>query len=371
MSFLNSSWLSALLVGAAVLALASSVHAQNSPVNPGTAPQAPPQTAASSGPIAPGGGFAPPVVYPPPYYPPYGGMTPAYGYLTGASNVINSQGQFLISKQQSEVVRQQAEQAKLDTKRKSIEQWQYEQSIAPTLSQVQAKAQQEGYMQAIGNPPDARVWSGEAMNTILRNVQQPGSGAGRGPSIPIDPTMVSKLNFTDGTNAGNLWFFSKGPKMEWPFVLRDPRFKDQRDRVEALTAAAIRQASTNGQIDFGTIKDMQNTTNQMLDELKDMIEDITPSDYVKAKRFLNDQFRAAQALGDAGAARALARKEMPPVTTVDQLMAMMTNQGLRFAPASAGNEAVYTSLYQSLRAFDAGTSQLVARPGVRPSPARP
>jgi len=290
-------------------------------------------------------------------------MTPAYGYLTGASNVINSQGQFLISKRQSEVIQQQAEQAKLDTRRKVIEQWQYEQAIQPTLSQVQAKAQQEGYLQAIGNPPEARIWSGEAMNTILRNLQQPGATRGRGPSLPINPDIVTRLNFSDGTNAGNLWFFSRGAKLDWPFVLRGPRFKEQRERVEALLAAAIRQASTDGQIDFGTIKDLRATTDQMLADLKDMIEEVTPSDYVRARRFLNDQSRAAQALGDAGAARALAAKGLPPVATVDELVAEMTSRGLRFAPVSPGNEAAYSALFQSLRAYDAGSSQMVARPG--------
>jgi hypothetical protein len=357
MSLVKVRWLLALLLGAAILACGSSVRAQNRSVNPGTAPQAPPETCSSCGPIAPGGGYIPP----PPYYPPYSNQTPVYGYLSGASDVINSQGNFLVSKRQSEVIHEQAKQSQLDTKRKTIEQWQYEQSIAPKLSEVQAKAQQEGYMQALGNPAPATIWSGQVLNTLLRDVQQPGGG--RRPSIPIDPSLVNKLNFTDGTNAGNLWFFAKGPKLEWPFVLRDPRYKDERDRVEALTSAAIRQAGAGGEIDFNTVKDLQKTTDQMLLDLKDMIDDITPSDYVKSKRFLNDLYKASQALGDASAAKTLAKKELPPVGTVDQLVAMMTGKGLQFAPASAGNETAYSSLYQSLRAFDVGSSQMVARPG--------
>jgi hypothetical protein len=357
------------LLGAVVLGSSVPAKAQNSPVNPATRPQAPNQTSAFSGVAAPlGAGYVPPAAYPPAYpgYPPYQVLGPAGSYLSGASDVISSQGQFLVSKRQSEVIKEQAEQAKLDTKRKAIEEWQYEQAIAPKLSEVQAKAQQEGYMQALGNPSEARIWSGEALNTLLRTVQQPGAAGGRAPSIPIDPDMVSKLNFTDGTNRGNLLFFSKGPKLEWPFVLRDPRFKDERDRVEALTAAAIRQAGA-GEIDFGTVKDLQNTTNKMLDDLKDRIDDVTPSDYVKSKRFLNDLYKASHALGDAGAAKALAKKDLPPVGTVDQLVAMLTSQGLRFAPASTGNEAAYTSLYQSLRAFSVGSSHMVAQspPGPR------
>src|SRR5262249_52715944 len=120
---------SALMIGSAFLILASSAKGQNRQVNPGTAPHAPPQTSAGSGAAAPPGGGFVPAPAPPPAYPgyPYQVMTPAGSYLTGASNVINSQGQFLISKQQAAVTQQEAEQAKLDTRRKTVEQWQYEQ----------------------------------------------------------------------------------------------------------------------------------------------------------------------------------------------------------------------------------------------------
>jgi hypothetical protein len=43
----------------------------------------------------------------------------------------------------------------------------------------------------------------------------------------------------------------------------------------------------------------------------------------------------------------------PRPTTVDQLVAMMTKQGLRFAPAAAGHEAAYNSLFQALRSYSA------------------
>src|SRR5262245_43863094 len=189
MSFSKNPRFSAFLIGAVGLAIASFAQAQFRQVNPSTAPQAPPETAAHGSTVAPpGGGYVPAPVYPPTYpgYP-YQIMSPAGSYLTGASDVISSQGQFLVSKRQSDVIKEQAEQAKLDTKRKAIEQWQYEQAIQPTLSEVQAKAQQEGYQQMRGNPADARVWSGEAMNTLLRNIQQPSSYQGRKPSIPLDP----------------------------------------------------------------------------------------------------------------------------------------------------------------------------------------
>jgi hypothetical protein len=286
-------------------------------------------------------------------------MSPAGSYLTGASNVINSQGQFLISKQEAAITQQQAEQAKLDTRRKTVEQWQYEQALQPTLAEVQAKSVQEGYEQMRGNPPDARVWSGEAMNTLLRHMQQTQTYLSGNPSIPLDPRQVRKLRFTDGTNRGDVSLFSQGPKIDWPFPLRGPEFQHNREKVESLSADVVRQAGS-GDVDYGTIKAIQGTAVVMIDDLKDHIDDFTPSDYMKAKRFLNDLAKGARGLGDPNGIAALKNQSKAQAATVDQLVAMMTKQGLRFAPCKDGDEAAYTSLFQSLRAFDSGVSQMYA-----------
>ncbi len=371
MPFAKKYLFSMLLAGGAVLTIVSSAGAQNRPVNPSTAPQAPPQTFAGSGPAAPpGGGYMPPPAYPPPGYGyPYQIQTPANGYLTGASDVISAQGQFLQSKAQSEITKQQAEQAKLDTKRKAIEQWQYEQAIQPTLSEIQAKAQQEGYDQMRGNPAPARIWSGEAMNTLLRHMQQNQSYLSANPSIPLDPQTTSKIRFTDGTNRGDVTLFSGGPKIDWPFPLQGSEFQQDREKVESLSADVVRQAQS-GKVDYNTIKAIQGTTVVMMDELKDRIEDFTPSDYTRAKRFLNELNKGARGLGEPNATAALRNQGPPRVATVDQLVAMMTKQGLQFAPVKDGDEGAYTALYQSLRAYDSAGSQMVAQTPPRPGPRR-
>jgi hypothetical protein len=351
----------ALTLGFPPLALA-----QNRTVNAGTATQAGPQTIASSQSVSPAGaGF----VQPPsslPYYPPYPYiMSPAGSYLTGASDVINAQGQFLINKRQSEIIKEQAEQAKLDTKRKAIEEWQYEKSIEPTLSELQAKAVNEGYQQARGSPPDAQIWNGQALNAILRNIQQNESPTSRKPSIPVDPETVSHVNVTDGTNYGNLGQFSKNPKLDWPFALQAPDFKEDRDGIAKLMADAMQQAQEGKSADFATIDSLQKAIERLQAQLRGQIEEMTPNDYTRGKRFLNDLEKSARALGRPNAADLVSGKWQPEASTVDQLVASLTKRGLRFAPAREGSETAYSALYQALRAYDTRASQLVARPSPR------
>jgi hypothetical protein len=280
----------------------------------------------------------------------------------GASDVINAQGQFLINKRQSDIVKEQAEQAKLDTKRKAIEQWQYEKSIEPTVSELKAKSVHENYMQMRGFASDGQIWSGEALNVILRNIQQ-GSSTRR-PSIPLDPDVVSKINITDGTNSGNLGQFREGAKIDWPFSLRAPQFGKTRSKIEQLMGDALAQVK-RGAVDFGTADDLQKTIDGMYGELKDDIENMTATDYTKSKRFLNDLGKSVRSLGHANASELVTGKWQPEAGTVDQLVASLTKRGLTFAPAREGNEAAYSSLYQSFRAYDTQSSQLVARPGGR------
>jgi hypothetical protein len=118
-----------------------------------------------------------------------------------------------------------------------------------------------------------------------------------------------------------------------------------------------------GAVDFGTAEDLRKSIEAMLADLRDQIENMTANDYIQSMRFLNDLSRSVRSLGQANASELVTGKWQPEAETVDQLVASLTKRGLRFAPASQGNEAAYSSLFQSLRAFDTKTSQLVARPG--------
>jgi hypothetical protein len=200
----------------------------------------------------------------------------------------------------------------------------------------------------------------------LRDVQNPGSVGSRGPSIPLDPQLISKLNFTDGTSAGNLDMFSRGAQgLEWPLALQAPNFKEDRDSITSLTADAIRQAGSAGKIEFGIITNLRSAVDRMAESLRGQVDDLTPTDYMQAKRFLQDLSKSARALGDPNAAQVLAGKWKPRAATVSELITAMSKQGLQFAPVTPGNEAAYNTAYQALRAYDTYSSQMATGPRKR------
>src|SRR2546422_435061 len=51
---------------------------------------------------------------------------PANGYLSGAASVISSQAQYMVATQQAYLMKEQVNQAKLETRRKSVDEYMYE-----------------------------------------------------------------------------------------------------------------------------------------------------------------------------------------------------------------------------------------------------
>jgi hypothetical protein len=73
--------------------------------------------------------------------------------------------------------------------------------------------------------------------------------------------------------------------------------------------------------------------------------------YVAAKNFLNNLGQAVTILSQPDAAKYVNGTYSAQGHTVEQLVAYMTQNGLQFAPAVAGQDGAYESLYQSLRAY--------------------
>jgi hypothetical protein len=69
---------------------------------------------------------------------------------------------------------------------------------------------------------------------------------------------------------------------------------------------------------------------------------------MKAKRYLNDLDSALRVLEDPNASKFANRKLAARGSTVSDLVAEMSGQGLRFAPAVPGDEGAYVALHRAL-----------------------
>src|SRR5262249_36630479 len=121
------------------------------------------------------------------------------------------------------------------------------------------------------------------------------------------------------------------------------------------------------------IKKLRGILNNMVDELKEHMDDITIYQHVEAKRFIKEMQAAANTLQDSNVGNFFNGKWSAKGQTVFDLVDYMSKQGLRFAAAVGGNEPSYIALHRALADYDMALGQvsLQGRPGPGGPPGPP
>jgi hypothetical protein len=287
---------------------------------------------------------------PVPYYPwgwygiypdPYGGG------LSGAADAIAAQGQFQIDFQHARLLNQEVERSKMDTRRRQWEEWLYEREHTPTVEDIRERQRMENLRRARNNPPFAEIWSGQALNDLLEAVQRQQAHNGPGPVIALDDETLQRINVTSGVTPAGAGLLRDGGRLRWPFALQEKHFAEARKRVDELMARAVQQAQS-GQADAETLRELTDTINKLRAEVRNRIDTVSINDNVVARRYLNDLDGAVRALQSPNVGQYLSGRWAARGRTVGELVAEMSRQGLRFAPATDGDEAAYTALHRAL-----------------------
>ncbi len=111
---------------------------------------------------------------PPAYVSPYWGYTydPYGGLLHGTADIIRSQGDYLKSLQEADLEKEQVRDAKLETRRKYVEQWLWERANLPTWQDERERVQREELRRSRNDPPITEIWSGGALNALLDDAKK-------------------------------------------------------------------------------------------------------------------------------------------------------------------------------------------------------
>jgi hypothetical protein len=282
------------------------------------------------------------------------------GYLNGAANVTTANAQYQVTIQQARLLREQSYQASLETRRRTLEEHQYELAMRPTPEQIRAREQQQAIERSLNTPPPVEIWSGQALNALLDSIKQGLARGARGRNVPLPQDALPHINVTSGATSGNVGIFKQGGRLEWPLVLKGAAFKEEKTRLDGLTAQAVSRAAM-GAIDDSTLTDLNDTLKQLTDKVNGMVADLTPTQFVQATRYLRELKSAYTSLQDPNVARYFSPAWTPHGATVGELVQQMASQGLRFAPCVTGGEPAYTAVHQALVAYTLGITQTAAR----------
>ena len=303
---------------------------------------------------------------------PYWGYTydPYGGYFHGTADIIRSQGQYLKSLQEADLTKEKVRVAKLETRRKYVEQWLWERANLPTWQDERERVQREELRRSRNDPPATEIWSGGALNVLLDDAKKITSLGLQSGSPPLDAELLAKINVTTGKRDANIGLIRSG-KVTWPLLLRRQPFKNDREYFDQLVARAPEEAGRN-KMDADAVEEMMQVINRLDKELKALVraqrdDDLwTPTLYIDARSFLNQLRDSVKVLMQPDVAQYLGGRYRAQGKDVAELVDYMGKNGLRFAAATPGSEGAYSALHHALARYD---SQAGSRPelqGERP-----
>jgi hypothetical protein len=315
--------------------------------------------AAGFNPYAPAGAFVNP--YSPGFagpglpYMPYGTFIPPAGYyLMGAAQVMNAYPNVIKGNEEARILREQALQARIETakKRKEYELWL--KANTPTYTEEQAKIRKTiiKRMQNTTNPSE--IYSGSSLNILLDDLRTVRGKVAADP-LPLSEETLKHLNVTGVKGIGNLGLLRNNGSFTWPIALQDDQIisKDERDKIALWAQQLIQRVSNGNAPDAGILRDLGNALEDIKERLLSKVNEVPTSQYLEAKRFLQDFGQAQTALERNDAVHYFAfQKWIEGGRTVQEVIDYMTQRGLYFAPAVQGDESSYTALNSALQAWN-------------------
>jgi hypothetical protein len=311
---------------------------------------------ATGRPAAAGRGYAGRPAYygAPGFYPAYGTyvQNPTEGVLNGAAEYMRGEADYYQGIQQAKIGREQARQAAIDTRRKlAQEEAEYEKN-RPTALTMRDRERAADLDWARKDPPNTEIWAGRSLNVLLRSCLASGR-LDQGPNIPLDEFTLQGLNLTDKTSRANAGLLKKR-RLYWPDTLQEDAFAGPRKAMDKLMAEAAEHVNKYKEpVDRPLLLQVRKAYDSLDGTLESMVKDLTPSQYIGSRRYLNDLKDCIKAIGDPAVGYYYNPAWVSKMKNVTDLVAYMSGRGLEFAPAVAvGDEPAYSAFYQSLRSFE-------------------
>jgi hypothetical protein len=286
-----------------------------------------------------GGGYYNPYSY----YPSY---DPYSGFLQGSASVISADGQFRINNQQANLLREQVRSAHIDNRRKAFDEFLYERANTPTWLDDLERQRKLNLRYALTNASGSEILSAGTLNTLLDNIKQMQAKGVKGPDIAVSPDTLEKINVSAGGGVNPALL--KNEHMSWPLALNRSDFAEDRKNIERNLAAAVREAEV-GPVEPKRLQDLRDEVDKLNDALSQQIGDMTPTQYIDAKNYLQLLADGVRLLERPDSGNYINGKYAAKGKTVGDLVRNMT--GLQFAPATPGTEQAYKDLYEKLVAF--------------------
>jgi len=284
----------------------------------------------------------------------YGYQDPYGAELQGVASLTAATGQYYQQLQNARITREQSRQMALDTQRKQIELEMWYESVRPTTPKLLRQQAKTNLDVARNLATPTQIWSGDALNELLRSAIKSGK-LNRGPNLGLEEDTLRHINLTSKASRSNIGLLkNNGGELSWPLVLQEEAFEKPRTQLDLKLMDAVAHLKKKQAVPAATLRDANKLHKTLVDTLDASADDLTPGQYIEAKRYLNQVRQAIRALEDPKAANYFNNTWNAKGKNVAELVDHLNKEGLEFAPATPGDEAAYRALYNALRNFEAG-----------------
>lgn len=290
-----------------------------------------------------------------------GNFAPVGSYSSGMADLVSASGNFMLTTQRARLLQEHVTKSQIDTRRRIWEEAEWERMHTVFTEDYRESQIRLEQRRARLEPPLTEIWSGKTLNVMLKNAATQQAKGNLGQRVPLAEDVLKHINLTAGTGGTGSVALFKSESLQWPTALLRPEFEKEVKVLNARIPDAKSQARLNGSVEVGTLDEIKKNTERLHDTLVKNVSEMTPSDYIEAKRYLNMLSDAVKALSDPNVGKYLTGAFGAKGKTVAELVSNMTQgQGLEFAPATPGDEPAYRALYQALLTYDYTLSQPAA-----------
>jgi hypothetical protein len=282
-----------------------------------------------------------------PYYNPWSSFGPG-ATLMGQADVMRAYGKVVNDQEEARIKRELANQARLDTVKKEFDLRMYIKANTPTYTQEQERIAKNTLRRIQSNSLPGEIASGKSLNYLLKDL------AGKkleGEPLPLSEAVLNQLNVTKGTFGVGI--LRDDGRVTFPTALSQQMSNKQRDWLNMQLQELVKEAAKGRPVDANVLRDVRSEVDLIREELVKKVNEIPTSQYLDAKRFLQDFNDATIALerGEA-VVQSKFQRDMQGGKTLQELADYMAKNGLRFAPATAADEAAYRAVHSVLANYN-------------------
>jgi hypothetical protein len=210
----------------------------------------------------------------------------------------------------------------------------------------------------------SEIHSAKSLNVLLGYLITLQGQSVRGANVPLSEETLASIRLTAGDSRGDVGLLKDSGSLQWPPPLEGEAFEKGREGLDRCIQAAVKAVRLKRRPDRSTINALRTNLKGLGAKLDAGADRLSPGEYIEARRYLKRLGETVTALQDPNAYRYFNGDWKARGKDVSELVQLMADRSLWFAPAVPGDEPAYLALYRALAAYDAGM------PPAWPAPAR-